>query len=430
MEPNLDKNLLDQEELKEWNVAKYRTTKVPLVKLYHKVIFLGAVESQHNAVCWSIKIDRKDEAHHVHLEVPEGGLILDMSSWEAGFQQIYARHRYEQLYKTVLLNVHDSSVGDFAVPNNYLLRRILGLKNDIQRNGLSATNSGVLRLDYKQLKIPLDYLADNEHDRDVRRYIANHHLTKRDPMFRYIERHDKVPVMPKRLNWPLITPPLYPPIKTSENKYKYLQYDDRVYAVADISGKYQDYFKIKSDPANYYQLDTSMEVYAYPWCSGLFRVESTRQKPSANEAAVKTAHSNDHVYWQRLGMDYLTHYKWIDAANVQAAASRTDVEGFTKAKPKKGKGKGKGKDPSSGSAQKTDDQKGGQKTGDQKGGQKTGDQKGGQKTGDQKGGQKTDDQTGSQQTTTEEEAVDFCKMQSFVLTQMTAEEVKTKIKKE
>ena len=53
-------------------------------------------------------------------------------------------------------------------------------------------------MDYDQLEIPQDYLADSEHDRDVKRYIANNHQTKRDPMFRYIERHSKEPVMPPK----------------------------------------------------------------------------------------------------------------------------------------------------------------------------------------------------------------------------------------
>ena len=149
------------------------------------------------------------------------------------------------------------------------MKRILGLKNDIQRSGLPANNSGVLKLDYDQLEIPQDYLADSEHDRDVRRYIDNNHQTKRDPMFRYIERHSKEPVMPPKTQLASdhsTTVFAHQDNKTSTSTSTlYLQCDDKVYAVEDISSRYQKYFKINSDSANYNELNTSMEVYAYPW---------------------------------------------------------------------------------------------------------------------------------------------------------------------
>ena len=387
--PHLDQMLVDSVEEKEWDINKFQKVK-PLAHHFEKVIFLGAVESQYNSVCWSIKIDRREGEHHYHLEVPEGGVILDMSTWDAGFKQICARHRYEQLHKTVLPNdsIPESDIAQYTVPDQYFLKRILGLDNQVERNHMPATNSAVVNLDYKKLEIPQDYLADSKHDRDVRRYIANHYQTKNDPMFGYIERHASKPVTPEAVKWPLLTPPLYPPIKTSEQKprYNFLKEGDKVLAVADISGKYNKYFQVKSGQnvsEQYYELGTTWEWYHYPWSPSLFGSD-----PKSNQNAVEAKYRNEQ-HCQRLGMDYLTHYKWKDSEEAQKAAAPTDEFGFTKVKSKKGKGKGKG---------------------------------GG-------GAQKTGDQTGSQQTTTDVTAVDFCKMGTFILTEMTADEVKEKIKK-
>ena len=73
--------------------------------LNRRVVFLGAVDSEHNSVCWDVNVSsrtasRRDQSsarfsHYCQLSVPEGGYIEDIPSWNTGFQLISARCQYE-----------------------------------------------------------------------------------------------------------------------------------------------------------------------------------------------------------------------------------------------------------------------------------------------------------------------------------------------
>ena len=108
--------------------------------LQNKVLFIGSNDSMHSSICWELQVSRdqsqskqiKERQYSAILVAPEGGRLLDVTDWDQGFKQIYSRHRYEQLYESVVVNRDTKDSVDslsFEIPEKSTMNRILGIES-------------------------------------------------------------------------------------------------------------------------------------------------------------------------------------------------------------------------------------------------------------------------------------------------------------
>ena len=191
-----------------------------------KVIFLGAVESQGNSICWylNVKPDQNNPKHSYNqLRIPEGGIIEDVAPLSTGLRLIQHRHRYERLWEDVVVDTTGTTATQrFTVPNDgYYLRRMLGINNQGEGWGRMC-----IELPYDKLWMPQDYinLYTNPADNDIRRYI-------RYEGERYIDAW-RVPNWLEwndHANYRPFAPPFYPLIVSrNPTRFEYIGYDKKV----------------------------------------------------------------------------------------------------------------------------------------------------------------------------------------------------------
>ena len=232
----------------------------PLNRQKRFVIFLGANESQHNSICWQLNVEtlpgKAEQADKIKVKysliAPKGGRIVDIAPWEAGFQQVLWRHKYERLYESVLSPIRTPGL-DFQVPPDIMLKRILGIdKTDIEVNVPQVC------------KVPdyfNEYVYREAWPKDVERMFE---LT--NPL----ERLDNQMSPP-------VPPPLYPPIwDKTDSQFYYLQYGShpffdrgtQVYKINDqryrLDKKFADQFvwdyfsALRPDDINWQDLDQTL----------------------------------------------------------------------------------------------------------------------------------------------------------------------------
>ena len=203
-------------------------TKDTFSGLRKKVLFIGANDSEHNSICWKLEV----EPHEIYqneidppkylarLTVPEGGRLLDVTSWEQGFQQIYSRHRYEQLHRSVVYANASQPINvlDFQTPANLMIERILGIGYSHPMsvpyptpvpNGYPPIPTDDWQIEYSQGKSFID-----QRDCDVRRYIdysrynlpqvAQHHRGKGYQRWKW--------ALGRNIEYQVPPPPAFPPI--------------------------------------------------------------------------------------------------------------------------------------------------------------------------------------------------------------------------
>jgi hypothetical protein len=212
--------------------------------LINKVIFIGAAESKCNSVCYQLKVKHKDknvpkggsDLCHSVLEMPEGGVIMDIASWHHGMELVYWRHRYERLFESVLTwtlpapPVPAVTLEDVTEipPEEYIIHRILGIGAQSQVWCPSAIDYMVLNEELGIKKVKATFPSD---DLDIRRFIPAHRQIKSDIHLQYLERPTEV-----LGNGLPSVPPLYPtfryegrlhyftegqiPVKTAANDFR------------------------------------------------------------------------------------------------------------------------------------------------------------------------------------------------------------------
>lgn len=195
------------------------------------VIFLGATESQFNTVCWRLDIDTNDTKECV-LWPPDGARIMDVMTWNRGFQQITARHRYQRLFESVLYpDIH--STLDFKVPEDQkLLKRILGLYE-------------------KDSWLPPIIIIDTS-----KQFKKHRHPDYLKPALKVYQRMSYIEGVCERDDWtaphPYTVQPLHPPfieVTATEKHLFYLKYGECPHIVKDklykIDGQtYEQFVKL------------------------------------------------------------------------------------------------------------------------------------------------------------------------------------------
>ena len=216
-------NLLDQKQFSralddfERSVDKHQSNE-PLNSQRQFVIFLGSTESQHNSICWRLKLNEfkgrsNGSGYSAELVAPEGGRILEIQSWNAGFAQILARHKYQRLYESVLTTsgAPTEEAMAFEVPHTGLCKKIWRIN----------------RKDFKII-VPLQVLhkmgravgydTPGEGDKDFRR-----NLQKAYPTWTEIQRRtddiDSKAKIKRSYKMQPHAPPLYPPFVSRSGRW-------------------------------------------------------------------------------------------------------------------------------------------------------------------------------------------------------------------
>ena len=167
------------------------------------VVFLGPNESEFNSSCWELSVTTKLRGNSQTAQVecsllaPQNGCFIDIQPWEAGFQQVIWRHRYERLFESVLYPVRSPGF-EFAVPPEKMLCRILGIDTTTY-----------------EVKMPPICKIPQEMDKEL-------YLTVYPKPLELVNVSDQVPCC---RSGPPAPPPLHPPLwDESDQKLYYLQY--------------------------------------------------------------------------------------------------------------------------------------------------------------------------------------------------------------
>ena len=261
------------------------------------VLFLGPAPSRYNSACWSLTMDNYEGKLVGNLQPPEGGVIIDMSTWDAGFKQIQARHSYERLFESVL-SPSESEIG-FGIPGEEMAKRILG----IDSNALSMRYT--ITHDDPDLDIGSDFDGEtkiNPNDSDIRQRIPYSAEVNADRHLIHFERFDQ------KLKWQdfhqfrVPQPPLYPPIMDNDGDLHYLSRSEKVYMCDEENGN--TYYKIQGFNERY---ALSVErVLTYPWVEYSYKNWEDVRKHIGRP----NDEWEDLDIWWRIGSDYIRYLKW------------------------------------------------------------------------------------------------------------------------
>ncbi|XP_054155039.1 uncharacterized protein LOC128953573 [Oppia nitens] len=134
--------LKDIRQLMDWKMfcqtfIKDESMKQKVMDYENPVVFLGAHESDYNTSAWCLLIEKratetvtdfnrsKKEFQVTYgrqcvLEVPEGGYIMAVEEWRDGMDEIWYRHRYEQLHRAIVRHQMPHSI-IYIRPRNFRL---------------------------------------------------------------------------------------------------------------------------------------------------------------------------------------------------------------------------------------------------------------------------------------------------------------------
>ena len=228
----------------DWEVARDADqpgARPKVFELKDQVIFLGAVESEFNSACWRIIItnhDRDDNFCHVWLHMPNQGVFEDIAPWNSGFELIRARQRYEQPWRAGLLYQANTPLPEFQVPDQYVIRRILGVGE-----------WGPMGISYHYNRIgvqPPPLFPDR--DRSIHRYVAEHPGVEHLLLLHNYEQLTQWYQSPWRNLTSPPAPPLLPPVEWNHG-YKYLDRFEKVNLFGKVGN--EDAFVVGDLPEKY-----------------------------------------------------------------------------------------------------------------------------------------------------------------------------------
>lgn len=256
------------------------------------VIFLGAAESQHSSVTWRLNVvgsfaslqadgQREDNYGPIrfqsYLNFPENGMIVDVTTWNAGFELIRLRHHYEQLHESVIEAPDDFNWPEFRVPaSDYLRRRLLGICLPGEWGPMKiAYPYGVAEDMAHGLDVPAFFYTDNrQNDDDVRRYIGCLRETDADPGRYMIEQlrglqlsdwtfQDGFMNLHSILKTPAWAPPFYPAVVDLNYDFHYVDPQSDTITLNTANGKY----RVSSFPNLWFELKYLLpsEVGSQAW---------------------------------------------------------------------------------------------------------------------------------------------------------------------
>ena len=228
----------------DWEVARDADqpgARPRMNELRDQVIFLGAIESEFNSACWRLIIDDGYDQDYCQtwLSMPNQGVIEDIAPWNSGFELIRARQRYEQPWRAGLLYQPNTPVPEFQVPDEYVIRRILGV-------GEWGPIQILYQYHYFDVQPPPVF---PDRDRSIHRYVADQHAVEHLSLLRHFEQLTQWHQSPWRNLTSPPAPPLLPPVEWNHG-YKYLDRfakvnffgkvgNEHAFVVGDLPGKYR-----------------------------------------------------------------------------------------------------------------------------------------------------------------------------------------------
>ena len=268
----------------------------------NKVIFLGAIESQFSSACWELSVDNPpnisdDRYCYSYLTIPPNGIIEDIAPWNTGFRLIWARFQYEQAWRDVLRFPDTTPVQPFTVPNEYLIRRMLGVTAD------QSEQWGPMAINYPFERLDIPATPEIATNQDIRRHIVQYSDFLNMVALRNIERpiqwhlsewHDKMPPPP---------PPHLPPIEIFDNRYFYLTKYDRLRLIA--ANNQIGFFTESAE--GMYELNYKLNAPGYLW---------VRSTPETQDILFQWLDANvqpDDCFmqeWFRWSVDGVEYLKW------------------------------------------------------------------------------------------------------------------------
>ena len=248
------------------------------------VIFLGSGESQYNSICWQLMIRTNHSSPKQlngkvdgYLLAPEVGRILDIQPWNNGFEQIYWRHRYQRLFRSVLNPEPTLGRLDFGIPPEDMMRRILGLSSlDL-----------FVEIPESVCTFPPDYYRTPPDDCDIRKYLG--------PTLEMSVQRDTWAQLNPLIIYPPPAPPLYPPIWDKlENKLKYFPFGTQIKFYAWVRVNDMEVPAVKIQNQIFVLLKKRTDDYVW---------ETNPKRPSFTDSQQLSP------YEYRLGSDYLIYHK-------------------------------------------------------------------------------------------------------------------------